>query len=100
MIAAASGLSAETISVTTRTAVVTQAANLGPRTSTRSSSALVLVLDTNDSYLPVARKGGDMPRRDSGLLGVLRARARLLSSYSNSNNNNPRCGTDRLRDAW
>src|SRR3981081_3297061 len=58
MIAAASGLIADTISVTTRTAVVTQAANRGPRTSTRSSSALVLVLDTNDSYLPVARKRG------------------------------------------
>jgi len=28
----------------------------------------------------------------------VRAGALLLSSYSN--NNNPRCGTDRLRDAW
>jgi hypothetical protein len=49
MTAAANGLTAETISVTTRTAVVTQAANLGPRTSTRSGWVLVFLLDTNDS---------------------------------------------------
>ncbi len=44
MTAAASGLTADTISAITRTAVVTQAANLGPRTSTRSALAVVVVL--------------------------------------------------------
>jgi hypothetical protein len=46
MTAAARGLAAETASAMTRTAVVTQAANLGPRTSTRSGTTPVLLLDT------------------------------------------------------
>jgi hypothetical protein len=49
MAAAASGLIAETISAISRTAVVTQAANRGPRTSTRSIWAGVLLIDTNYS---------------------------------------------------
>jgi hypothetical protein len=49
MIAAAGRLTAETISAISKTAVVTQAANRGPRTSTRSISAGVLLLDTDYS---------------------------------------------------
>ena len=98
MTAAASGLAAETTSASIRTAVVTQAANLGPRTSTRSGSTTVLLLDTV-LLLEILLRGkrGHAAVGGPKLLRV-RAGALLLSSYSN--NNNPRCGTDRLRDAW
>src|SRR5262245_42443207 len=101
-IAAASGLTAETIRMMTRTAVVTEAANRGPRTSTWSGRVAVLVVLLVDTVLllhtPVARKGGGTPREGSEAAPSARATARRLSSYSN--NNSPRCGTDRLRDAW
>src|SRR5271166_316209 len=102
-IAAATGLMAETIRTICRTAAVTQAANLGPRTSTRSGWAVVvlLLLDTVRLLLdtPVARKRGRHAHgRIRGCFRVLRGTARLLSSYGNSNN--PRCGTDQLRGAW
>src|SRR5271166_6155855 len=74
MTAAASGLDADTSRVITKTAVVTQAANLGPRTSTRSGwVAAVLLLDTGLLLdTPVARNGGDTPRKGPKLLRVLR----------------------------
>src|ERR1700757_3018501 len=96
--AAAGGLAAETRSASTKTAVVTHAANLGPRTSTRSRCTVVLLLGTV-LLLKNSRCAEKGRHATVGLRKPLRARAgaRLLSSYSN--NNNPRCGTDLLRDA-
>ncbi|BBZ41654.1 hypothetical protein MCNS_47170 [Mycobacterium conspicuum] len=64
MTAAAGGLTADTSSVITKTAVVTQAVNLGPRTSTTSGRMVaVLLLDTGLLLdIPAARKGGGTPR--------------------------------------
>jgi hypothetical protein len=106
MIAAASGLIAATISVATRTAVVIQAANLGPRTSTLPGWVVVVLLDTvllldSQGALLLQRERRKASRRRvfRGCSERCAGRARLLSSYSNSNNNSLRCGTDRLRDA-
>src|ERR1700738_1820735 len=61
--AAATGLRADAISVITSTAVVTQAANLGPRTSTWSGAAVVLIglvlIDTETDSCCVGGAGGE-----------------------------------------
>ena len=83
--AAAGRLTADTNSATTKTAVVTHAANRGPRTST----SLVFVRHRN---APVLDELAGNAR--------LSARASANALSDNNNSNNPRCGTDLLRGAW
>ncbi|BBZ72037.1 hypothetical protein MPRS_31300 [Mycobacterium paraseoulense] len=85
----------------TRTAVVTHAANLGPRTSTVSGWVVVLLLGTGlllDKPVAFVLLGTNDGRRATVTFraapSATRKRVRL-SSYSDSNS--PRCGTDRLR---
>ncbi|BBX00446.1 hypothetical protein MMOR_13820 [Mycolicibacterium moriokaense] len=87
------------------TAVVTQAAKRGPRTSTWSGGVLVvlLVLVVVDIHVLLLHgwTGWDGRADHMGPLpSAARRKARLLSSYSNNNSNNPRRGTDQLRGAW
>ena len=71
----------DTTSVTTRTALVIQAENRGPRTSTSVVVDIQILLCCT-----------------SWRKGTAQAAGNVLSD--SSNRNNPRCGTDLLRGAW
>ena len=87
----------DTSSVATITTVVTQAANLGPRTSTCAVASSVLV-DMQSRSCCVGRAGCE--QADTAAQSErAKTGAAALSSYNN-NSNNPRRGTDRLRGAW
>jgi hypothetical protein len=82
------------------TTVVIHAAKRGPRTSTASPAALVLVLVDMEVLLLRGWAGWTGRADHKGPLpSAARRKARLLSSYNN-NSNNPRRGTDRLHGAW